>query len=327
MLRKENFIMIDLLTVGEPLVVFAALENNKSLADASRFQKHLAGAELNVAIGLARLGFKTEYLSTVGQDPFGDYIKKRLQAENVGHSYLTETTAAWNGFELKQRVTHGDPQTFYFRKNSAVSHIDPIVVSQIDFTQVRFLHLSGIYAATSPHAIELVNALITSARKAHTTIIFDPNLRAALWQTPQEMITACNQIATQADFVIPGKTEGQLLTGFSDPREIANFYLAQGCRAVIIKTGPQGAFFKTTNTEHFVPGFKLEQIVDTVGAGDGFVAGLISGLLDKVALTQAVLRGNAIGALATQTAGDSDNYPTKSVLQTFIKTTPRQNFS
>ena len=124
-----------------------------------------------------------------------------------------------------------------------------------------------------------------------------------------------NALAFAADWVLPGLGEGQLLTGQQTPEGIADFYLEQGVKAVIIKTGADGAWFKSAGGEQAdVAACKVENVVDTVGAGDGFAVGLISALLEGLSLEQAVKRGNKIGSLAVQAVGDSEGLPTREQL-------------
>src|SRR5471032_250654 len=131
----------------------------------------------------------------------------------------------------------------------------------------------------------------------------------------QTMRKEINALAFAADWVLPGLSEGQLLTGEKTPEGIADFYLNQGVKAVIIKTGPDGAWFKTADGEQAqVAACKVENVVDTVGAGDGFAVGLVSALLEGLTLEQAVKRGNKIGSLAVQAVGDSEGLPTREQL-------------
>ena len=88
---------------------------------------------------------------------------------------------------------------------------------------------------------------------------------------------------------------------------------------MIVKLGPAGAFVKTRDGQTMtVPGFRVAEVVDTVGAGDGFALGVITGLLDGLDLYHAVQRGNAVGAMAVQAAGDNDGYPTLVELEAFM---------
>lgn len=106
-----------------------------------------------------------------------------------------------------------------------------------------------------------------------------------------------------------------ILTGQQTPEAIADFYLRHGVKAVIIKTGADGARYKTASGEQgCVAPVKVDNVVDTVGAGDGFAVGVISALLEGRSLHQAVTRGNKIGALAIQVQGDSEGLPTREQL-------------
>ncbi|WP_334053723.1 carbohydrate kinase family protein, partial [Burkholderia cepacia] len=127
-------------------------------------------------------------------------------------------------------------------------------------------------------------------------------------------------LATLADWVLPGLAEGRQLTGHDRPADIAGFYLAQGARGVVIKLGEQGAYFRTADgREGTVAGERVDKVVDTVGAGDGFAVGVVSALLEGRSVEQAVARGNRIGALAIQVIGDSEGLPTRDALDRLEK--------
>jgi 2-dehydro-3-deoxygluconokinase len=119
--------------------------------------------------------------------------------------------------------------------------------------------------------------------------------------------------------ILPGVAEGLTLTGSADPEEIADFYLKLGVKVVIVKVGDKGAFVKTQGEAYTVPGFKVSKVVDTVGAGDGFAVGIISGLLEKLSLRDAVIRGNAIGSLQVMVPGDNEGLPHREELAKYLK--------
>ncbi|KPD00704.1 2-dehydro-3-deoxygluconokinase [Geobacillus sp. BCO2] len=207
----------------------------------------------------------------------------------------------------------------YFRKGSAASYIHTRDFNENYFREARHLHMTGIPLALSQSAREFARHAQMFMRKEGKTISFDPNVRPALWKSKDEMIRVINEAAFESDFFFPGIHEGELLTGFTEPRDIASFYLEKGVHLVVVKLGDKGAFYKCANDEGYVPSFPVSRVVDPVGAGDGFAVGVISGLLEELSIREAVLRGNAIGALAVQTEGDSDGYPTRPQLESFIK--------
>lgn len=306
---------LDVITIGEAMAMFVARETG-DLAAVDTFVKRAAGAELNVAIGLARLGLKVGWVSRVGQDAFGRFICQVLDKENIDHRQVTVDPRYPTGFQLKSKVDDGsDPLVEYFRKGSAASHLSPTDFDHDYFGAARHLHLSGVAAAISDSSLELTKHAAKEMRARGKTLSFDPNLRPVLWRSEGEMRKQLNLLAEYADWVLPGGKEGYILTGYRQPQDIADFYLDKGVKAVIIKTGCEGAWYKTASGEQGqVEAMRVDNVVDTVGAGDGFAVGVISALLEGKPLVQAIRRGNKIGSLAIQVIGDSEGLPTRQQL-------------
>ncbi|HEC8324227.1 TPA: sugar kinase [Providencia rettgeri] len=307
---------LDVITLGEAMMMFVATQTGE-LHDVESFVRRAAGAELNVAIGLSRLGLKSGWISRLGDDSFGRFIKATLDKEQLDSQCVTVDSRYPTGFQLKSKAENGtDPNVEYFRKGSAASHLDLTDFNEAYFLSARHLHLSGVAAALSPTSYQLSLYAAKWMRNAGKTLSFDPNLRPSLWKSEQEMVEQLNQLAFQANWVLPGLKEGKILTGFDQPESIADFYLAQGVEVVVIKTGEHGAYYKTAgNQQGMVPAVHVKHVIDTVGAGDGFAVGVISALLEGLTLPQAVARGNFVGARAIQVIGDSEGLPTQAQLQ------------
>lgn len=313
--------MTEFLTIGEPIALFGSKEIDRSLTDATQFQKFLAGAEVNVAVGVSRLGHTSTYISQVGKDPFGEFIIKELKKNQIDTSLVEETSDYWTAFQLKDRVSSGDPSIFYFRKGSAAAHFNQAILEKIDFSTLKFAHLSGIFPAISQQACQAFTHLIELLAHHNIPTTFDPNLRPQLWESTDKMRDTLNYLASFATIVLSGINEAAILVGSRDPDTITDFYLNNGTatKTVIVKLGEDGAFVKTKDGERFtVPGFYVKEVIDTVGAGDGFAVGLLTGLMENLSLKEAVIRANAVGALAVQSAGDSDGYPTQEELARFL---------
>ena len=306
---------LDVITIGEAMAMFVATETG-DLAAVEHFMKRVAGAELNVATGLARLGLKVGWVSRVGKDSFGRFVLHSLAKEGIDARGVSEDSRYATGFQMKSKVENGtDPIVEYFRKGSAAGHLSPEDFRAEYFASARHLHLSGVAAALSESSYALLEQAATTMKAQGKTISFDPNLRPVLWKSEAEMVEKLNQLAFQADWVLPGIKEGMILTGQRTPEGIADFYLTRGVQAVIIKTGCDGAWYKTAAGEQgAVAAIKVDNVVDTVGAGDGFAVGVISALLEGRTLQQAIRRGNKIGSLAIQVQGDSEGLPTREAL-------------
>ncbi|MHA6139672.1 sugar kinase [Pseudomonas mohnii] len=302
---------IDILSFGETMAMFVS-EQTGELASVNAFHKRIAGADSNVAIGLSRLGFKVAWLSRVGADSLGRFVIDTLEKEGLDCRHVDIDPAHPTGFQLKSRTDDGsDPAVEYFRRGSAASHLSLHSIVP-DLLNARHLHATGIPPALSETARQMSFELMSRMRDAGRSVSFDPNLRPSLWASEQLMITEINRLAALAHWVLPGLSEGRLLTGFEDPADIAAFYLDQGAEAVAIKLGPHGAYYRTHLDAGFVAGVPVETVVDTVGAGDGFAVGMISALLENHSFAEAVKRANWIGSRAVQSRGDMEGLPTRS---------------
>ena len=301
---------LDILSFGETMAMLVA-EQTGDLAQVMNFHKRIAGADSNVAIGLSRLGFQVAWLSRVGNDSLGRFVLDTLQGEGLDCAQVEVDPAHPTGFQFKSREEGGaDPQVEYFRRGSAASRLSPEHIAP-SLLQARHLHATGIPPALSDSARELSFELMTQMRGAGRSVSFDPNLRPSLWSSEQQMIREINRLAALAHWVLPGLSEGRLLSGFDTPADIAGFYLDQGAEAVVIKLGAEGAYYRTPLDQGFVAAVPVARVVDTVGAGDGFAVGLISALLENCSLTEAVQRANWIGSRAVQSRGDMEGLPTR----------------
>ncbi len=312
----------ELITLGEAMVVFIA-ENEGEFTDIESFSKGIAGAELNVSIGLSRLGNKVAYITQLGDDVFGEHIASVIHKEGIIADSVYINKDHSTGFYFKTKVVDGDPKVHYFRKNAAASQMTYKDIENTSFEDAKMLHITGITPALSESAREAVYAAIEKARANNMLISFDPNIRVQLWKSEAQMREVLNDIASRCDIILPGIKEGAILTGKQTKEEIADFYLNHGAKAVIIKNGASGAYLKTLEEEKVVPGFKVDQVVDTVGAGDGFATGVLSGLLDGESYEEAIVRGNAIGALMVTSKEDNAILPTKTELEAFISSHKR----
>ncbi|MES2687836.1 MAG: sugar kinase [Pseudomonadota bacterium] len=306
---------LDVVTFGEAMMLLVA-DRPGALEDAASFHKYTAGAETNVAIGLARLGLKVGWASRLGTDMMGRYLIRAMAAEGIDCSHVALTGAQATGFMIKGSVTDGsDPPIEYHRKGSAASHMSPDDIDSGWLLSARHLHATGVFPAISASTLPLARRSMDLMRGAGRTVSFDPNLRPALWASPDTMVAAINDLAARADWVFPGLEEGRLLTGEHSAEGIAGFYRERGAKLVVVKLGAQGAWFDGEGGKGQVPGFPVQEVVDTVGAGDGFAVGVISGLLAGLDVTASVRRGAWIGARAVQVLGDSEGLPTQAELR------------
>ena len=303
---------LDVITFGEAMMLLVA-DRPGPLEQAQAFYKRTAGAETNVAIGLARLGLKVGWASRLGTDSMGRYLLAAMAGEGIDCSHVVCDGAQKTGFQFKGKVLDGsDPPVEYHRKDSAASHMGVADIDEAWLLSARHLHATGVFAAISASTLPAARKTMDLMRAAGRTVSFDPNLRPTLWATPGMMRESINELARRADWVLPGLEEGMFLTGASTPQGVAHFYRERGAKLVVVKLGAQGAWFDSDSAgSGHVAGFAVAEVVDTVGAGDGFAVGVISALLDGLSVPDAVKRGSWIGARAVQVLGDSEGLPTR----------------
>lgn len=306
----------DVALFGEAMLLLVA-DRPGPLEDAQSFFKRTAGAETNVAIGLSRLGLKVGWASRLGTDSMGRALLAAMRAEGIDCSHVITDATQRTGFQFKGRVTDGsDPPIEYHRKGSAASHMGPADVDEAWLCSARHLHATGVFAAISDTSLQAALKSMDVMRAAGGTISFDTNLRPTLWSSTETMRHWVNELAARADWVLPGIEEGLLLTGHSKPEDVAKFYRERGAKLVVVKLGAEGAYYDSdvAGTGR-VDGFPVKEVIDTVGAGDGFAAGVVSALLEGRSVPDAVRRGAWIGARAVQVLGDTEGLPTRAQLE------------
>lgn len=306
---------LDVVTLGEAMTLFVADEAGP-LESVAHYSRHTAGAETNVAIGLARLGLTVGWASRLGGDSMARYLLAALRTEGVDCTHVACDPAQRTGFMLKGRALEGeDPPVEYHRSGSAASRMQASDLDVAWLQSARHLHATGVFPALSATCLGTAHRSIDAMRSAGRSISFDPNLRPPLWGSTQQMRDEVNRLAVRADWVMPGLDEGRFLTGMDSPEAIARHYRDAGAQIVVVKLGAAGAYFDGHGQTGHVRSAPVSRVVDTVGAGDGFAVGLISALLEGKTLVQAVERGAWIGARAVEALGDTEGLPTRAALQ------------
>ncbi|WP_047152437.1 sugar kinase [Aneurinibacillus tyrosinisolvens] len=298
---------MDVVTFGETMVLFNPLSTGP-LRYAGQFEKTIGGAESNVAIGLARLGHQVSWISRLGEDEFGVYVRNFIRGEGVDTSGVVFDETHPTAVFFKERRAAQESKVFYYRSGSAASRMTPNDIKEEDIARAKYLHVTGITPALSETCKETVLHAIALAKKNGVKVVFDPNIRLKIWSKEEARQTLMS-IARQCDIVLPGFEEGEMLTEKNTPEDIANYFIEDGVSLVVVKLGAQGAYYATATEEEYVAGSKVEQIVDSIGAGDGFAAGFLSGLIRGWTIREAVTLGNKIGAYALTVVGDVEGYP------------------
>lgn len=297
----------DLVTFGETMALFMP-PAGKGIERAASLDKGFGGAESNVAIGLARLGHRVGWFGKLGRDPLGTHILKSIRGEGVDVSRAIQAEDGPTGLMLRETV-NGRSSVYYYRKGSAMSRMTPADLDPAYIAGAKLLHVTGITLALGESCRQTVMEAVRIARENGVKVSFDPNLRLKLW-SPEEAKQAILPLAEQADYFLPGLEELEVLLG-TDDREQILAYL-DGLKAVTVLKGVGGQNWLLEGGDVTkVPFVKVEKVVDTVGAGDAFCAGFLSGVLSGESHADAVRLGNLLGALVVQAEGDWEGLPTR----------------
>jgi len=306
----------DLLTFGESMV---SLRSAGPLCAGGSLGMHVAGAESNVAVGVARLGHRVGWAGVVGADPHGEFILRQLRSEGIGVQHRVDGSRSTGVMFLEQR-TADVTRAFYYRAGSAGSGLDRDDVDRALQNGARVLHLTGITAALSPEARRAVEYAAARAAGEGREVSLDVNYRSKLWSR-DEARAVLTPIARHASILIASDDELGLVvagpgqSGGADDAEsaIAAELLDRGVREVVVKRGAAGAGVHTAAGRWETPAVPVTSI-DTVGAGDAFTAGYLSALLDGEDVAGRLQRGALAGAFAVSTAGDWEGLPRRDEL-------------
>jgi 2-dehydro-3-deoxygluconokinase len=314
----------EVVTLGECLVALVA-QSQGPLAETTAFERHVAGAEANAAVGLVRLGHSVAYIGRVGSDGFGTSIVRKLRGEGVNVDNVIVDDSAPTGLMIRERRSFGAAHVLYYRAGSAGSRLGPADVDHAGgaFKGARWLHVTGITPALSPTARAAVERAIALARDARLTISLDLNLRRKLW-SEAEAALAFRDLAAKADVVMGDEDEVALATGTEvsmEAVELARAVLALGPSTAIVKRGPSGAVAATHDATIVAPGLTVSAVVDPVGAGDAFAAGYIAATLEGKPLEEALRAANACGAAALTVVGDMGGLPDRQELDRLLAAT------
>lgn len=308
---------MDVVSIGETMVSFTP-NTNGQMRYAKQFSKRIAGAETNTLIGLAKLGHRTGWISSVGNDEFGSAILSAVRGEGVDTSQVHISLSSPTGLLFKEYMNEDHIQVHYYRNHSAASKLTPNDINEKYISESKYLYITGITPALSESCREAIFHSITIAKRHNVKVIFDPNLRTKLWDevTAKKTLLA---IAEKSNIILPGIQEGKFLFNESSPQKIAELFHDLGTEKVVIKLGEKGAYYSTGSESEYVPAFRIKKVVDPVGAGDGFAAGFISGLLDQLPMSEAVARACVIGAVVTTVSGDIEGLLDRKGLENFTQ--------
>ncbi|MEK0085468.1 PfkB family carbohydrate kinase [Benzoatithermus flavus] len=315
--------MAEVLCVGDLLIDFVPTVTGTGLIDAAAFRKAPGGAAANVAVGLARLGVRSAFMGMVGDDPFGHLLADTLRAEGVDTSPLRFTAQARTALAFVSLRADGEREFLFYRHPSADMLFGPADVDTAAVEAASVLHFDSIsLASENPRAACLFAA--DRALAAGRMVSYDVNLRLPLWSDAATAAAGIREGLRKAHVVKLSDDELEFLTGSREPAAVRSTLWHERLRLVAVTRGAAGSTWLTPTAQGDVPSVGVTA-VDTTGAGDGFMAGLLAGLLrepdalaDPARLDRLCRFANIVGALTTTERGAIPALPTRASVEALL---------
>lgn len=326
---RRGTVAVEAICLGEALIDLVSTTSGVALIEAPAFKKAPGGAPANVAVGLARLGVKAGFIGKVGDDDFGHFLARVLCDNGVDTSQMRFEKTARTALAFVSLKEGGERDFMFYRHPSADMLLRPEEVAPEYIAQARAFHYGSISLIGQPSRNATLRA-VDLARKHGLILSCDPNLRLPLWGDPQRACEGMKTAIGQAHVVKVSEEELAFVTGLSGVEEGSQQLLEGGAQLVAVSLGARGCYYATRKARGHVTGWAVEP-VDTTGAGDGFVAGMLAGLLEMLEprqsagdLSPASLReifgfANGVGALTTLKRGAIPALPTRSRVEQFLR--------
>ncbi|OWR28112.1 carbohydrate kinase [Saccharibacillus sp. O23] len=320
--------MSRLYTIGEMLIDFIPLQTGRPLHEVTSFKRAPGGAPANVAAAAAKYGSPSYLLTKLGQDAFGDYLLQELQNAGVNAEHVRRTDEAGTGLAFVSLKENGERDFSFYRNPSADLLLREDEIDPAWFAPGDILHFGSVDLVDSPMKTAHRKA-IRAAKTAGGIVSFDPNVRLPLWRSADDCRRAILEFLPAAHLIKISDEELEFVTGISDT-ETAILSLMRGdVQAVVYTRGADGAELYTRSGRYAAPGFPVKAL-DTTGAGDAFVGGLLHRLLelnadpDRLSAlldrhhADILLFANASGALTTTGSGAISALPDRGAIESLI---------
>lgn len=316
---------------GEMLIDFVPTLGGYSLADAPSFKKAPGGAPANVAVAISRLGGNSAFIGKVGDDEFGHMLKGILTHYGVDSNGVKFDANARTALAFVTLRDDGEREFMFYRNPSADMLLQESELDLDLISRASIFHFGSISLISEPCRSTHLAAM-RAARNFGALLSYDPNVRLPLWPSAEEARKEILSIWKEADLIKVSEDEVSFLTDGGDPfdDDVIMQLWHPGLKLLLITEGQEGCTYYTKHFHGRVSGFKVSA-VDTTGAGDAFVGGILSQLVidrslyqDEARLREALRFANACGALTTTERGAIPALPDKDTVLRLITVGDRQ---
>ena len=307
----------DLIAIGRTSVDIYPLQYGVGLEDVQTFQKFLGGSATNVSIAAARHGLTSAIITRTGNDPFGKYIHKELKRLGVDDRYVTSVPDLLTPVVFCEIFPPDNFPLYFYRKPKApdlVINTDELDLEAISTAKIYWSTLTGL--SEEPSRSAHYTAWKARGKKKHT--VLDLDYRPMFWQNPAQATEQIAQALPYVTVAVGNKEECEVAVGETIPERAADALLDRGVELAIVKQGPKGVMAKTRDEMVEVAPHQVE-VLNGLGAGDGFGGALCYGLLNGLSLEEMLRFANIAGAIVATRLECSTAMPTTSEVNAIIK--------
>ena len=316
--------MPEAITLGELLIDFVSIDKDVSLADLPGFAGAAGGAPANVAVGLVRLGVSAGFVGKVGDDPFGEFLRRTLDDAEVDIEFLRVAEGARTTLAFVATRSDGQKDICFYRNPGADMLLTAAEVNRDYLRSARLFHFGSVSLSRSPTREATIHAALM-ARESGLLVSYDPNWRPTLWADEREAKGRIWEAIPLAHVVHCAEEEWEFITGTADLEAGARKILQGSPELVVVTLGKRGCYYDNGDSRGEAPGFPVE-VIDPLGAGDAFVAAMLSQLiyaprprqLTETQLREVISYANAAGALTCTRRGVIPSLPTGRELEVFL---------
>ncbi|MGH3878944.1 MAG: 5-dehydro-2-deoxygluconokinase [Actinophytocola sp.] len=298
----------DVITIGRAGVDLYPEQVGVGLADVTSFAKYLGGSATNVAVAAARHGHRTAVITRTGEDPFGDYVHRALREFGVDDRFVSGVAGLPTPITFCEIFPPDDFPLYFYRYPKApdlVINTDELDLAEIRAARIFWATVTGL--SEEPSRSATLAAL--AARPADAITVLDLDYRPMFWSSRDEARRWVQEALPHVTVSIGNLDEVETAVGVRDPREAAKVLRDKGVSLAVVKQGPAGVLAVDGGGEVSAPPVPVE-VVNGLGAGDGFGGALCHGLLSGWDIERTMRFANTAGAIVASRLSCSAAMPT-----------------
>lgn len=315
---------IDITLVGRIAIDFNPTDMHKPLSESSNFNKYLGGSPANIAIGLARMGSKVNFLGKVSNDQFGEFVINYFDKEGIDTTGIVKASDGENlGLTFTEIKSETESSILMYRDGVADLNYKPSEVDEEIIKRSKVILISGTALSKSPSREATLKA-IELAKKHDVRVIFDIDYRNYSWDSNDSIALYYSIVASQSEIIIGSREEFDLMEQIymknnNSDEDTAKYLFENGSKIVIIKHGSEGSCCYTSSGELYKVKIFPIKLLKSFGGGDAYASAFIKSLSDEFDISDALLHATAHAAMLVSSHSCSEDMKSIAEIKKFIE--------